>query len=201
MTRLVARVERDILIVQLESADGLPRLGRGVLAEVEREMTRLCAQTELRGCLIVGGEKAFAVGADIEEIAGLKGAEAREFSRRGQSVMDAIANSRKPVIAVIRGFCLGGGLDLALACHIRMATADAAFGHPGGAIGIFTGWGGTQRLSRLIGRARANEMLVTGRRISAGEAREWGLVDELIGEREILAAAIERLRGIGGAII
>jgi enoyl-CoA hydratase len=201
MTRLFARVERDILIVQLESADGLPRLGRGVLEEVEREMTRLSAGTELRGCLIVGGEKAFAVGADIEDIARLRGVEAQEFSRHGQSVMDAIANSRKPVIAAIRGFCLGGGLDLALACHVRMATADAAFGHPGGAIGILTGWGGTQRLSRLIGRARANEMLVTGRRISAGEAREWGLVDELIGEREILAAAMERLRRIGGAIV
>jgi enoyl-CoA hydratase len=201
MTRLVARVERDILILQMESPDGLPRLGRSVMAEIDRLMTRLGAETELRGCLIAGGEKAFAVGAAIEEVAGLKGAEALEFSRRGQSLMDAIANSRKPVIAAIRGFCLGGGLDLALACHKRMATADAAFGHPGGAIGIFTGWGGTQRLSRLIGRARANEMLVTGRRISAREAREWGLVDELIGEREILAAAMERLRGIGGAIV
>jgi enoyl-CoA hydratase len=201
MTRLVARVERDILILQMESPDGLPRLGRSVMAEIDREMTRLGAETELRGCLIAGGEKAFAVGAAIEEIARLRGVEAQEFSRRGQSLMDAVANSRKPVIAAIRGFCLAGGLDLALACHKRMATADAAFGHPGGTIGIFTGWGGTQRLSRLIGRARANEMLVTGRRISAREAREWGLVDELIGEREILAAAMERLRGIGGAIV
>lgn len=171
------------------------------MALIGREMVRLGAGVELRGCVMAGGENAFAVGADIEEIAGLEGVEAQEFSREGQGVMRPIAHSRKPVIAAIRGFCLGGGLDLALACHARVASADAVFGHPGGAIGILTGWGGTQRLARLIGRARAEEMLVTGRKISAEEACEWGLVDEVADEGKILAAAIERLRRIGRAFV
>lgn len=201
MTRLVGTVQEEILIWRLESADGLPRLGRDVMTEIGREMERLEARNELRGCVIAGGEKAFAVGADIEEIAELSGTEAQEFSREGQSVMGAIANSRKPVIAAIRGFCLGGGLDLALACHRRIASEDAVFGHPGGAIGILTGWGGTQRLRRLIGRARAEEMLVTGRKISSLEAREWGMVDEVCGEQEALSAAIAWLSRMGRSVV
>lgn len=201
MTRLVGTVQEEILIWRLESADGLPRLGRDAMTEIGREMERLEARNELRGCVIAGGEKAFAVGADIEEIAELSGTEAQEFSREGQSVMGAIANSRKPVIAAIRGFCLGGGLDLALACHRRIASEDAVFGHPGGAIGILTGWGGTQRLRRLIGRARAEEMLVTGRKISSLEAREWGMVDEVCGEQEALSAAIAWLSRMGRSVV
>src|ERR1700679_3742638 len=108
--------------------------------------------------------------------------------------MNAVARSRNPVVAAIRGFCFGGGLDLALACHARIASDDAVFAHPGGALGIITGWGGTQRLPRLIGEARAIEMFVTGRRVDAREAREFGLIREIVSADRLLGTAIEIAR-------
>ncbi len=146
-----------------------------MLDAIEREMKRLDSEAALRGCVITGTERAFAAGAEISELAELGRAEGFEFARRGQAVMRSVARSRKRVVAAVRGFCFGGGLDLALSCDVRVAADDAVFAHPGGALGIFTGWGGTQRLPRLIGKARAVEMFVTGRRVDAREATEWGL--------------------------
>ena len=104
-------------------------------------------------------------------------------------------SSAKPVIAAIRGYCIGGGLDLALACHARVAARDAVFAHPGVTLGIITGWGGTQRLPRLIGRGRALEMFVTGGRIGAEQALAWGLVNEVSTSDDLMAAAIRMARG------
>jgi enoyl-CoA hydratase len=113
--------------------------------------------------------------------------------------MRTVANSPKPVVAAIRGYCMGGGLDLALACHKRIASSDAVFAHPGGSLGIITGWGGTQRLPRLIGRSRALELLVTGRRLDAEEAFACGLV-QTIATDLVVAEAIDRARTIARAI-
>ena len=113
--------------------------------------------------------------------------------------MGAVANSPRPIIAAIRGYCMGGGLDLALACHARIASRDAVFAHPGGSLGILTGWGGTQRLPRLIGRSRALEMLVTGRRVDAEEAFVYGLVEK-IADDSVATEAIDRVRTIARAI-
>jgi enoyl-CoA hydratase len=113
--------------------------------------------------------------------------------------MRAVANSPKPVVAAIRGYCMGGGLDLALACHARIASNDAVFAHPGGSLGIITGWGGTQRLPRLIGRGRALDMLVTGRRLDATEALDFGLIHKIVGD-SVVAEAIEQARTIARAI-
>jgi enoyl-CoA hydratase len=141
-----------------------------------------------------GSDRAFAVGADVNELARLSPAEAFEFSREGQRVFRAIERSPKPIVAGIRGYCMGGGLDLALACHARIASPDAVFAHPGGALGILTGWGGTQRLTRLIGRARALEMLTTGRKVNAKEAQEFGLLSEIVSPPQLISIASDRSR-------
>jgi enoyl-CoA hydratase len=158
------------------------------------EMRRLAEAPELAGAVVSGSERAFAVGADIAEVVQLHVTQVFEFSRRGQEVMATVARSPKSVVAAIRGFCLGGGLDLALACHARIATDDAVFAHPGGALGIITGWGGTQRLPRLIGRGRAMEMLVTGSKINAQEAFACGLITGLSSGPELIAEAFRLAR-------
>lgn len=160
------------------------------------EIARLAEAAELAGAVITGSERAFAAGAEIAEVARLTPGDALAFSRRGQEVLGTIASSAKPVVAAIRGYCIGGGLDLALACRARIATADAVFAHPGATLGIITGWGGTQRLPRLIGRGRALEMLVTGRRICANEALAWGLVSGLSADGESIADAFRIARSL-----
>jgi enoyl-CoA hydratase len=166
-SRLCVARHDDVLLLTLESDDGFPRLERRILAEIEAQISKLAEKYEVAGAVITGTERAFSAGADISEIANLTPASAFEFSRYGQSVMRALANSPKPIIAAICGYCMGAGLDLALACHARVASRDAVFAHPGGSLGIITGWGGTQRLPRLIGRSRALEMLIAGRRLDA----------------------------------
>jgi enoyl-CoA hydratase/carnithine racemase len=193
-TRLVSKIQEDVLLLTLKSDDGYPRLERTVLAAIETEMARLAGHAALVGCVITGSERAFAAGAEIGELAAIKRGEGFAFARRGQQAMYAVARSRKPVVAAIQGFCFGGGLDLALACHARIATDDAAFAHPGGALGIITGWGGTQRLPRLIGKARAMEIFITGRRVDAREAREVGLIREIVSADRFVEAAIEIAR-------
>lgn len=191
-TQLRSTSQGKLLILKLESDDGLPRIERSVLAGIDSQVRGLAAAREFDGCVgcvITGMERAFAVGAEIGELARLTPGEAHEFSREGQRVMRAIERSRAPVIAAIRGYCMGGGLDLALACHARIAAPDAVFAHPGGALGILTGWGGTQRLGRLIGRGRALEMLATGRKIYAPEALGAGLIREICSADGLLVAA------------
>ncbi len=193
-TRVVPSQLDDILLLTFGSDDGYPRLACDVLAELARQIERLRLARELRGAVITGSDQAFAVGADIAEVAELTASTAVEFSRYGQSVMSLISASGKPIVAAIRGYCLGGGMDLALACHARIATPDAEFAHPGGAIGIMTGWGGTQRLPRLIGRSRALDMLITGRRLDAQEALDCGLVDAIVPAADLVAASARWLR-------
>lgn len=178
--------QNEIVVLTLASDDELPRIERRVLAEIASHIEQLASNRAVAGCVITGTERAFAVGADIGELARLTPAEAHEFSREGQRVMRLVERSRVPVIAAIQGYCMGGGLDLALACHARIATPDAVFAHPGGSLGILTGWGGTQRLTRLIGRARALEMFLTGRRVGADQAVDYGLVRAVVSSGELM---------------
>lgn len=182
--------------MRLESDDGFPRLEMDVMETLAGEIARLADAAELAGAVITGSERAFAAGAEIGEVARLTPASAFDFSRRGQEVLGIIASSAKPVVAAIRGYCIGGGLDLALACRARIAAADAVFAHPGVTLGIITGWGGTQRLPRLIGRGRAMEMLVTGGRIRAAEALAWGLISGISSDGELIADAIRVARSL-----
>jgi enoyl-CoA hydratase/carnithine racemase len=142
-------------ILRLTSPDRTNRLTRAcvlalaaAIAELKDELTK-----QIRPLIIAGNQKFFSVGADLNEVAPLTGPEAYEFSAMGQALMNTIVSYPAPVIAAIEGHCMGGGLDLALACHRRIAAPDAVFGHRGAALGLMTGWGGTQRLPRLIGKA------------------------------------------------
>jgi len=148
------------------------------------------------GVVIAANARSFATGAEIEEVAAVQGLRAREFAERGQSTCHRLATFPLPVVAAIRGYCLGGGLDLALACHGRVATYDASFGHPGAALGLVTGWGSTQRLSRLLGKATALQMLLTAERIPATQALSMGLVDSLASSRDLLDAATQRAQAL-----
>jgi enoyl-CoA hydratase len=197
-TRLCVTQYNDVLLLTLDSKYGYPRLERKMLAEITHQIARLADTRELSGVVITGSERAFAAGAEITELAKLTPTEAFEFARHGQSVMEAVATAPtapKPVVAAIRGYCMGGGLDLALACTARIASPDATFAHPGVSLGIITGWGGTQRLPRVIGRSRAIEMLVTGRRLDAREALDCGLVTRIAAAADLLDEAIHRARG------
>jgi enoyl-CoA hydratase len=173
----------DVFLLQLNSPDGFPRLSRVVLDELRSQIDKFVASAEFHGAVITGTEKCFCAGAELTEVAALNGTEAMRFSILGQSLTAAIERSPKPIIAAIRGYCMGGGFDLALACHMRIATPDAVFAHRGAALGIITGWGGTQRLPRVLGprgRNIARELMVTGREITAREAYDLRLVSRIV---------------------
>lgn len=147
-----------------------------VLAELERILGRIFVVPKL---VFTGTHGTFASGADLREIDTLSPEDAAAFSRRGQAVMERITAIRVPTVSAINGPCFGGGLDLALACDRRVASPGAAFCHPGAGLGIITGWGGTQRLPRLIGQANALEMFFTAAPVMAERALRIGLIDEI----------------------
>lgn len=187
-----------VRILRLASPDGTNRLTRACVLALTVAVNRLKyelndEQKQQLGPLIIAGNRQFfSVGADLNEIAALSGPEAYEFSVMGQTLMNAIASYPSPVIAAIEGHCMGGGLDLALACHRRIAAPHAVFGHRGAALGLMTGWGGTQRLPRLIGKGRALELLIAAEKISAAHALEIGLVDAVAGDP--VAEALRQLQ-------
>ena len=164
-----------VTVLRLISSDGTNRLTRErVLA-----LTSAIEQLPPRPLIITGNERFFSAGAELAEIVALTGPAAYEFSRLGQALMNAVDRFPALVCAAVSGYCMGGGLDLALACDLRVAHPHAVFGHRGAALGLITGWGGTQRLPRLVGKARALEMLVAAEKLTAARAREFGLVDEV----------------------
>jgi len=164
-------------ILRLISLDNTNRLTRACVLTLTEEIRALAS--EARPLVIAGNSHFFSVGADLNEIAALTGPEAYEFSQMGQALMNAIAAFPAPVIAAVEGHCMGGGFDLALACHGRIAAPNAVFGHRGAALGLITGWGGTQRLPRLIGKGRALELFVAAEKITAQRALTIGLVDAI----------------------
>ncbi len=168
-----------IFFLTLYSADGLNRLSRQTIKLFTEEILNLSAGDAPVPPLIISGEKFFSTGADLNEIVELSGPEALEFARAGQVLMNAVDRYPAPVCAAITGYCMGGGLDLALACDLRIAAPHAVFGHRGAALGLITGWGGTQRLPRLVGKGRALQMFLAAEKISAAEALRIGLVDAI----------------------
>jgi len=170
-------VTRGSLIVTLMRPAARNPLSGEVLSALAVIFEGIRDPTSHEEIILTGSGGAFASGADLKEIAALTEEESRNFAQRGQRLMDMIANSPIPTKAFINGHCYGGGLDLALACHRRVATPGAAFCHPGARLGIMTGWGGTQRLPRLIGEARALEVFFTAEPIDSAEALRIGLID------------------------
>ena len=181
MSSLFFRIESDgpARILRLTSPGGTNRLSRACVLALTVAINEAELEKQLRPLIIAGNRQFFSVGADLNEITALNGPEAYEFSAMGQALMNAIASYPAPVIAAIEGHCMGGGLDLALACHRRIAAPHAVFGHRGAALGLLTGWGGTQRLPRLIGKSRALEFFIAAEKISAARALEIGLVDAI----------------------
>ena len=171
-----------LAVLQLVSPDGTNKLGMRSIRALASAIKDLVVEAEdgsLRGLIFTGNEKFFSAGADLNEISRLTASQAFEFSRVGQELMLAIDRFPVPVIAAVRGYCMGGGMDLALACDYRIAAPNAVFGHRGASLGIMTGWGGTQRLPRLIGKSRAMQMFLLAEMIKAEEALRIGLAGQI----------------------
>lgn len=177
-------------ILHLDSLDHTNRLTRAGVLALSAAVQDLAGRSE--PLIITGNKRFFSAGADLAEIASLTGPGAYLFSQMGQSLMDQIEKFPAPVYAAISGYCMGGGLDLALACHRRIASMDAVFGHRGAALGLITGWGGTQRLPRLVGKSRALQMLVAAEKVDAQEALDYGLIDAIADDP--VQDAIDRIR-------
>ncbi len=190
-TSFVVRQVDGCLIVRLQSADGTNRLTRECVQRLTDDMRSRAEHKNPPSLVITGNEKFFSAGADLREITELDGSSAYEFSKMGQKLMATIADFPAPVYAAISGYCMGGGLDLALACHHRIASSHAVFGHRGAALGLITGWGGTQRLPRLIGKGRAMEMFVAAEKIRADRALDIGLIDAIADDP--VAEAVRRI--------
>lgn len=181
-----------VAIVTLNRPDKLNALNRATLLELRTRFAELSRDDAVRAVILTGsGQKAFAAGADIAELASLTPTGAREMSALGQSVMDGIARCGKPVIAAVNGFALGGGLELALSCHFRYASANARLGLPEVKLGLMPGYAGTQRLPRLVGKGRALEMILSGNPVTAEEALRIGLVNRVVEPEALLPACEE----------
>lgn len=189
MTECHVEEIKGVRILRLSSADGTNRLTRGWVGALTR-IVEILAQ-DPQPLVITGNAHFFSAGAELAEIASLTAPQAYEFSKMGQRLMALIEGFPAPVIAAIRGYCMGGGLDLALACHHRIAAPNAIFGHRGAALGLITGWGGTQRLPRLVNKARALHMFVAAEKLHAAEALRIGLIDGIA--EDPVAEAIRRL--------
>lgn len=188
--------QNSVAVLTFAPSAGYPRLTTSVLGELDALLDEVQGTGLFNGVVIAANSKSFATGAEVEEVAAVEGVYAREFALRGQSLFRRIAAFPLPVVAAIRGYCLGGGLDLALACHGRVASFDASFAHPGASLGLVTGWGGTVRLPRLVGRATALQMFLTADRIPASQALTMGLVDELAPSRDLLDSAVKRAQAL-----
>ena len=168
-----------IAYVTLNRPKVMNALNKATIYELRSAFEDARDDLAVRGVILTGGEKAFAAGADIAEIANNTAVEAEQASRRGQALTDLIENLGKPVVAAVNGFALGGGCELAMSCAIRIAAESAKFGQPEVKLGVMPGYGGTQRLPRLVGRGRALKLILSGDIIDAAEAYRIGLVDEL----------------------
>ena len=185
---LLFKQEEGIGFVTINRPDKLNALNIETIKELEELFTHLKDNQEVKVVIITGaGEKAFVAGADIEELSKLNMLEGKEYSLRGQRVFSLIENLGKPVIAAVNGYALGGGTELALACHIRIASEKAMFGQPEVKLGLIPGYGGTQRLARLVGKGKALEMILTGDMITAQQALEIGLVNKVVSPEELLS--------------
>jgi len=186
----------SVAVLSFDPSAGYPRLTKAVLGKLDDLLNEIRGKGAFNGVVIAANSTSFATGAEIEEVAAVEGFGASEFAARGQKTFRRIDEFPLPVVAAIRGYCLGGGLDLALACHSRVASYDASFAHPGATLGLVTGWGGTQRLSRLVGRATALQMFLTAERIPATQALTMGLVDELVPSLDLISAAANRAEAL-----
>lgn len=194
---LLLEIENNILYITINRAKSFNALNKKTIAELDEAFEQLYANSALKGVILTGaGEKAFAAGADISEFQSLSKEDAKQLAESGHKVFNKIENAPKPVVACINGFALGGGCELAMACHIRVASPNARFGQPEVNLGIIPGYGGTQRLVQLIGKGRALELLMTADMIDAETAESLGLVNYLELQGELKSKAEELINKI-----
>jgi enoyl-CoA hydratase/carnithine racemase len=180
MSRIYLEFSNVTAILRIQDPTTRNALSHGLLDELFTAIERLETSRNVTCVVITGSDGVFAAGANIGELTSLSVQSALEFARRGQELFARIYNSKKLYIAAIDGYCMGGGLDLALSCEFRYASPVSSFAHPGPRLGIITGWGGTQLLPRVIGRSASLELLLTGRRIKASEALAKGLITRIV---------------------
>ena len=192
---LLVETKDGVAVVTINRPDKLNALNDATVDDLDRAFTALGADAAVRGVILTGsGEKAFVAGADIGELATQSPVDGKERSIRGQKVLDRIEDLGKPVIAAVNGFALGGGCELAMACHVRVASENARLGTPEVKLGIMCGYAGSQRLPRIVGKGRALEMLLTGEMVDAQEAFRIGLVNRVVPKDKLLAEAEALLR-------
>lgn len=189
--------DKGVATLTINRPDKLNALNSEVLNELETAFTEVKQKDEIRAVVVTGAEeKAFVAGADIKELSDLNELRGRAASERGQEIFDLIESTNKPVIAAVNGFALGGGCELALACHIRLGSENAVFGLPEVSLGLIPGYGGTQRLTRLIGRGHALSMILTGRQVKADEAMNLGLITRKTEQGKVVEEAVEFCKSI-----
>jgi len=187
---LLFEVKEGIAYVTINRPKVLNALNDQVISELEQVFTSIKEDDQVKAVILTGaGEKAFVAGADITQLVDLNTLQGKNFARKGQEVFCLIESLGKPVIAAVNGFALGGGCELAMSCTLRIASTKAKLGQPEVNLGIIPGYGGTQRLSRLVGKGRAMELLITGRMVDAQEAYQMGLVNKVVEPEELMEEA------------
>lgn len=177
-TTLAAELNQGIYLITINRPEKMNALNKDVFTDLNTAVDHINSNPEIKSAIITGaGPKAFVAGADITEFGGLDKAGAMTLAKRGQDIFSKIENSPKPIVAAVNGFALGGGCELAMACHFRVASENAKFGQPEVNLGLIPGYGGTQRLVHLVGKGKAMEMLMSAHLIDANEAKQSGLVN------------------------
>lgn len=197
---LLTDLTDNILTVTINRPDKLNAINKDVMSELGEVVEEIYTNKDIKSAIITGsGQKAFVAGADISEFLGLTKEQGQELSAKGNNIFFRIASSPKPIVAAVNGFALGGGCELAMACHFRLCVPSAKFGQPEVNLGLIPGYGGTQRLTQLVGRGRAIEIMLTGRMVAATEAHTMGLVNYIVEEPdELLTKTREILSIING---
>lgn len=184
---LKTTLENGVFTITINRPAKMNALNLQTMSEIGEAFDEVYANGEIKGVIVTGaGEKAFVAGADISEIANLDAAQGHEFAEKGQGIFAKIEHCPKPVIAAVNGFALGGGCELAMACHMRVASENAKLGLPEVTLGILPGYGGTQRLTALVGKGKAIELMATASMVKATEAKEIGLVNHAVSMEELL---------------
>src|SRR5882757_7572411 len=186
-TTLLTSLENGIFTITINRPDKLNALNAAVFNDLDKAIDEVYTNTEIRSAVITGaGPKAFVAGADISEFAGLDKTQAMALAKRGQDVFFKIENSPKPIVAAVNGFALGGGCELSMACHFRLCSENAKFGQPEVNLGLIPGYGGTQRLTQLVGKGKSMELQMTAALVDANEALQLGLVNHVTTAEELL---------------
>ncbi len=190
--QIETKVDNNIAILTVNRPESLNAMNKNVIIKFIDEIEKLISNGDIKVIIVTGaGDKAFIAGADIKLMQKMNNKEAYDFAKYGHRLTNIIETSSKPIIAAVNGFALGGGCEIALACHIRIASENAVFGQPEVKIGLLPGWGGTQRLPRVVGKGLANELILTGRNIKSEEALNIGLVNKVAPKEGLISSCLD----------